>query len=248
MNTKILEKLSEKARDIMSKSADPIHDLDHVNRVLNNANRIMDKMALAEKDKESVRLASLWHDVGRTITSKPSFVWMILLDDMISAFMLWRETSKYQLFSSVSSLAGRIILCKSLGTGKILTKLLLNKKNRQLLDIVQDADNLDIINQERLQKAMESINNGTMPMLTYKIITWYCTRMKTIKVKTEVAKQILIEVIKQLIHWLQKIEIQLWHINHLGKKWCKKMKKRIENLMANFINIHEYTLASHFQL
>lgn len=229
-----IQKLSEKAKNIMKRSNDPIHDLDHINRVTANAKRIMKDMKLSSLETNAVILACLWHDVGRTITNKPSFVWMVFFDDMISALMLWRETSRYKFFSRISSIAGRIILCKSLGTGKILTKLFLGKKNRRLLDIVQDADNLDILNQERMTKAMQAINNGTMPTLTYKIITWYGTRIKTLKVKTNTAKQILKEVIKQLIIWLQKIEIQMWHLNRLGKKWFYKMKTRLEKLVITF--------------
>ena len=236
MKIKILQKLSQRAKIIMSKSTDPIHDIAHVKRVLHNAKKIMQDMDLSRRERQSVELACLWHDVGRVITNRPSFVWMIFFDDSISAFMLWRETSRLRLFSRTSGLAGRIILCKSLGTGKIFAKLFLSKKTRRLLDIVKDADTLDILHTERIKKAIKAIENNTMPIITYRLITWYSTRLKTIKIKTNAAKKILQEIITQLIIWIQKVEISLWHANKLGIKWCQEMQTRLNKLQLLFNN------------
>jgi len=226
-----IQKLSQKARDIMSASIDPIHDLDHINRVLNNAKKIMTSFNLSEKDKQAVELACLWHDTGRTITSKPSFVWMVFFDDMISALLLWKESIKYHLFGGTAGMASRIILCKSLGTGRVFTKIFLRKKTRLLLDIVKDADTLDVIHTERLKKIMLAIESNTMPVITYRIVSWYATRLKTFKIKTIIARRILKQIIEQMLQWLHKPEIAYLHIRILGEKSCYKLEAKIKNLL-----------------
>ena len=234
MKIKSLKKLKEKAKTIMANSNDPIHNLNHVERVLDNANKIMKNLNLTEQEKESVRLACLWHDVGRITTNKPSFVWMIFFDDTISAILLWKETLKYKLFDSTGSLASRIIFCKSLGTGKLFTRIFLKKRTKILLDIVKDADTLDMLHKERLIQIMEALKDNTLSIMVYRLISWYATRLKTFKIKTAEGQKILKQIIEQVLFWLKNPEIIIWYTKKLGQKSCNKLIKKIEKILDHF--------------
>ena len=104
------------AKIIMANSSDPIHDLEHVERVVNNVEVLIKDIKLTQKEKDAVILAAWWHDVGRTLTKNPHTIWMTFFDDMISSAMLWKQTLKIKMFGSTAGMASRLILCKSIGT------------------------------------------------------------------------------------------------------------------------------------
>ena len=133
-----IQKLTIKAQEIMCSSSDPIHDIRHVRRVVENVQKLSQELYLSPQEQQAIELAAWWHDAGRTITQKPSFVWMLFLDDIISAFMIWVYTIRYGVFGSVAGISSRLIFCKSLGTGALLTRILLRKKTRILLNILKN--------------------------------------------------------------------------------------------------------------
>ncbi len=89
MNTKQYNTLITKAKQIMSKSLDPIHDLSHVERVVKTTKKMCHEMQLKEADRQILTLAAWWHDTSRTKTRKPSILLMPFLDDAFSALLLW---------------------------------------------------------------------------------------------------------------------------------------------------------------
>jgi len=128
-------------------------------------------------------------------------------------------------------MASKLILCKSVGIGKVLTKIFLKKKTRILLDILQDADNLEMLHTNRLKKVLEMIKHSKMTLTAYKFLSWYTIRLKSIELKTKKAKQLFEKIIRQMIDWLRQPEILKWHLEKFGHKWIKKMEQKIEGLL-----------------
>ena len=72
----------------MMHSKDPIHDYDHVARVVSLCNQIGTDMSISESDAKTLEIAAWWHDTARTITSGSSFIFLSLVDDLLSASLL----------------------------------------------------------------------------------------------------------------------------------------------------------------
>ncbi len=229
-HTKI-EKLIAHAKDTMNESTDPIHGLSHVERVVVSVKNICTDMNIQGQQKDALILATYWHDISRTITKYPSVVWMIFLDDLISAFILLKSCCRIWSFGYVQNTAIKIIFCKSIGTGKILTKLLLRKKDRVLLDILKDADMLDVVHVERVQNMMPLGDLSKIYLFGYKKLIDYNLKPKHVKFKTRVAIQQFEESIKQLIDFLQKPEVLSWHIKQFGKEWCDNIEKKLYEVL-----------------
>ena len=99
------------------------------------------------------------------------------------------------------------------------------------MDILQDADELEMLDTNRLKKMLKMIKNSKMPLAAYKFLSWYTVRLKSIKLKTKKAKQLFEKIIKQLIEWLREPEIIRWHMEKFGIKWLEKMERKIETLL-----------------
>ncbi|MFH1946950.1 MAG: HD domain-containing protein [Candidatus Magasanikbacteria bacterium] len=231
MKHKKIEKLITQAQDAMKGSTDPIHGLSHVKRVIKNAENICIDMNITGRQKEALILATYWHDVSRTITKYPSIFWMVFLDDLISAFMLLKSCLKLWLFGYVPSTAIKIIFCKSIGTGRLLTKILLRKKDQILLDILKDADMLDVMHTERIENIMPMGELSKIYLFSYKRLVNYNLKLKHINFKTKTAVKQFEKIIKQLIDFLLRPEIIAWHIQQFGRKWCGEVNKKLNNLL-----------------
>jgi hypothetical protein len=234
-----IQKLIQKAQEYMSISHDPVHDLDHVKRVVNHAEQLSKDIKLSKKQKDIVVLASWWHDAGRVITKRPSFILMPFFDDILSAFMLLWEMIKTRNFGDIANITFRLILCKSMGTGALLTKILLRKKHRILLDIIHDADNLDLIHIDRMKKIYTLVDDSYIYSMGYKILTNWCLKSKHMYMKTKEARIYLEKIIIQFLEWIKQTSVMLWHTERYGKKWVKKSIEQSEQLLNNikFLNL-----------
>jgi hypothetical protein len=221
------------AQKIMSASPDPVHEISHVKRVVNYVEIIQRDFSLSKKQKDAIFLATWWHDVGRTITKKPSLVWMPFFDDIISALILFKIALLNGLLNSVAGLAIRIILCKSFGAGALFTKILLSKKNRVLLNIVDDADTLDMLTPERNQKIQNLVENSSLYHYGYKAMVWWLLHTSQLKVKTRAAKEYLKYLLQKFISWLRQTEIYAWHVAEFGLAWVQKNIILTERLLFN---------------
>jgi len=228
--------LIKQAREIMIGSNDPIHDLAHVKRVVENVENISTDINITGRQRESLVLAAWWHDVSRTITRYPSMLWMVFLDDIISAFLLLRSCLKLWLFGYIPSTAVKIIFCKSIGTGRLLTKILLRKKDRILLDILKDADMLDVMHIERIKNIMPLSELSKFYLFGYKRLVNYSLKLRHVKFKTKTAIRHFENIIKQLMEYLKQPEILAWHLKQFGKKWCKEVEKKLFELL-DFIEL-----------
>lgn len=227
--------LITRAHAIMKRSHDPIHDIDHVKRVVSYAQNLAKKMHLNQAQYEALILAAWWHDAGRTITKRPSIVWMPFVDDFISALMLWRETIRCRMFGKVVGMATRMIFCKSMGTGKILSKIFMRKKNRFMIDLLQDADTLDILSIERTERIYDLANTSTLYTYGYKLAIWWFLSKNQLQVKTQAAKEILQDLLKVFLTWIQKQHIFDWHVTKFGSIWTYKQITKAKHLYQSLI-------------
>jgi hypothetical protein len=219
------------AKQKMKHSSDPIHDLKHVENVVTYVKTLVKDTELSSKQKNSLILAAWWHDVSRTIPKKTSFVWMPFLDDIISAFLLSFYTAKMGLLNDVTFMSFRLIICKSLGTGAFFTKVLFKKKNRYLINILKDADALDILGIERMKKTLELIETSKVYYLGYKTATWWFITRDNLKMKTEIARKYLEELIRKFIEWVTSKEVKEFFEEKFGKKWAHKMLTNINKML-----------------
>lgn len=241
---KKVKKLIEEAQKIMANSPDPIHALDHVSEVARYAEIVTKDMSLNEHEKDAVILAAWWHDVGRTVTKKPSMIWMPFFDDLLSGFMLWKATFRQGVFGTTAGLSTRIIFCKSLGTGAVLTKFLLRKKRRILVDVIKDADALDILNLERTRQVMLLAESSWRYHHGYKIMTTWFLKTNQLHMKTTQAKKHIEKIMTAFIKWFKEKEILFWHIKQFGYKWVKKTIEAAEKLLRHIIYTNTQTIYS----
>lgn len=218
MNSRV-EKLINFAKHKMKKSTDPLHDMGHVERVVKRVKEFSRDIDLTVEEKNSIVLAAWWHDVSRTITKNPSLVWMSFIDDTVSALMLWFGSIRCGLFGDIVGLSTRILLCKSFGTGAILTRLLIKKRHRILVNILDDADTLDMLNKERIIKLFPLVENSRAFKFGYKITISWCLKSRELKLRTAQAREVLADLITKFIAWIKQKEILDWHIKQFGKKW-----------------------------
>ena len=217
-----VDKLINIAKRRMKWSKDPIHDLDHVTRVVKRVKEFTFGMDLSIEEKHAIILAAWWHDVSRTIMKKPSMVWMSIIDDTVSALMLWAKSISCGLFGKTVGLSTRIVVCKSFGTGAFLTRFLLKKKHRILVDLLDDADSLDMLSRERISRLLPFIEDSRLYRLSYRFVISWCLRGHEFKLRTEQAKQVFIELIRKFITWIKQKEIFDWHVKQFGEKWLMR--------------------------
>lgn len=235
--------LIERAKTIMKRTHDPVHDLDHSRRVAQYASTLAHDMKLSPDQHDALVIAAWWHDASRTLTKKPSIVWMACIDDMLSALMLWREVLRYGLFGSPAGMAARLILCKSLGTGALLTKIFIRRRNRILVDVIKDADMLDILTTERLAKIIPLVESSRMYHLSYRtMLRWLMSRTSYLKMKTAAARKYAIRLLRALIEWVQQEVIFAWHVTEFGEQWSHRMIGRGERLLRKMERMQLHAL------
>ncbi|MCF6277097.1 MAG: hypothetical protein L3J07_04680 [Candidatus Magasanikbacteria bacterium] len=230
-----LSSLIKIAKQKMKHSSDSIHDLEHVKNVVNHVKTFSNDLHLNSKQKNALVLAAWWHDVSRTVPNKTSFIWMPFLDDIISALMLWFFTLKYKLFGELAGTSIKLILCKSLGTGAFFTKILFKKKNRFLVDLLKDADTLDVLGIERMKKTLDLVEESKIYYFGYKTATWWFISKNKLKMKTKVAQKYLEKLIKQFIAWVSSKEVKDFFEKTFGLKWADKMLSNINRILDTLI-------------
>jgi len=235
MQQKKIEQLIEIARQKMATSKDPIHDLSHVERVVEYTREFSSQLNLNSEQKNAILLAAWWHDMARTITRRPSIVWMSFIDDTLSALMLWGKTIQLGLFGGVVGLATRLIFSKSFATGFLFTRIFLKKKNRILLDILQDADQFDLFHQERMKSIQEMATTSKLYSWGYKLTAWWFLSANKLQFKTEMAKSCFKKILFALAQWIASKNVCAWHMETFGKRWCEKTFIRIQRMQSLYI-------------
>lgn len=216
------------AKQKMAASRDLMHNLGHAKRVVNFTEQICREFSLTEKQRQALVLAAWWHDVGRAAKRKPSYIWINFFDDMISACCLLSRAIRSGLYNRTVGLAVRVIVCKNLATSALLTKILLYKKDRLLVNIIKDADYLDLLSPERSMTAHKIIENSRRYRLAYRFLNWWFFVGKRLKFKTKTAQQILKKLLEQFISWVKSAEIFNWHVKYFGYEWLVRALRRAE--------------------
>ena len=130
----------------MGKTLDPQHDFSHVQRVMENALKIVDVLNLENKiDINILKIACLFHDIAFT-QYKPSFLTWIL-EGKYSVRILRELNILFFLNKKEISLVEQAI--RYHGLAFPLRRL--NRKRSLYCQILQDADMLDQFSQERIE-------------------------------------------------------------------------------------------------
>ncbi|MBI2436765.1 MAG: HD domain-containing protein [Candidatus Magasanikbacteria bacterium] len=232
-----LTQLITKAQEYMRDSIDPMHDLGHVERVVENSRKISADMKCSTRESQILELAAWWHDVGRAVIKKPS-LWMIFFDDIISAFALFFYAIKFRNLNRTTLNAIRLVMCHSYGIGTILGKVLLGRRNRILLNILTDSDNLDLLNIGRIEFMRFFSMLSTRNEYLFRSLIWISLNTKIIYTKTKEAQKYLKEMIRRLIEWVREEEMYLWHVKYFGEAWMKKTIHDLEKLFTDISTLH----------
>ncbi|PIT86978.1 MAG: hypothetical protein COU33_00170 [Candidatus Magasanikbacteria bacterium CG10_big_fil_rev_8_21_14_0_10_43_6] len=243
MDSQKIDMLVHTAQRIMTDSKDPIHDIAHVRRVVGYAQELGEAMQLGEDQQRALILAAWWHDAGRTITKRPSMIVMPFFDDIISALMLWRETIRCRLFGKVVGMATRMIFCKSLGTGKILSKVLMRKQNRIMIDLLKDADTLDMLSIERSRQLYLLVDSSWIYSYGYKMVIWWTLSSNHLTVKTHAAKKRLLQLLELFVAWIKKQQVFNWHVTTFGRSWTTEQINKGERLLQSLTQSFAHSIS-----
>lgn len=233
VTTSNIKHLIRLAKRRMRASADPVHDIGHTMRVVRYTSFIGQSCALSSEEQAVVTLAAWWHDVSRTITKKPSFLWMILLDDIISALLLAWSAIRSRSFNQTCRRAVYILLGHSFGTGKLLTRLLLNHRDRQLLTIMLDADKIDVLCVERLESIRMLMDDSPRYGFGYRILSWYNFTSRHLHLQTDQGRMFFNEVLQEFSVWISQPDIANWHVEQFGPAWAEKTQARISRFIKS---------------
>jgi hypothetical protein len=135
------------------------------------------------------------------------------------------------MFGPVIGMATRMILCKSMGTGKIFSRIFMRKKNRIMIDALKDADMLDTLSIERTQQIYQLVDSSRVYFLGYKISIWWFLSSQKLTLKTKEAKKYLIQLLKAFVEWIQKPHVFEWHVARFGKQWTYLQIKKGEQFL-----------------
>jgi hypothetical protein len=186
---------------------------------------------LSKIQSDALFLGAVWHDVSRTIFTRPSIIVMPFVDDALSACILFHTAIRLHLATPTVRLAMKIILCKNMGAKRFLPKIILRKNNHILVDILQDADTLDVLNQERLIGMMDMVGENYLYRVGYKLAIHFYLVTNQLKMKTEQARKIAISELKKFVEWMKSTEVYVWHITRYGKKWMDEMLMKASALI-----------------
>jgi hypothetical protein len=220
------KKLIAIAKVYMNRSNDPVHDTHHVERVLGYAQQISAGYHLSTKEQEALTLAVWWHDASRSVLPKTSFVLMYFFDDLLSALMLWAWTIRYGLFGSVAGMATRIIFCKSKSFGSLFIRIFLSKRSKLLLQILEDADALDMLSVERISILCSMSSESRLNYHAYKVVCTWWTAKDRMKLYTREAKALLIKLLETFMTWLEHQGTIAYHTSLFGDVWTKRIVAR----------------------
>lgn len=232
-----IEKLTALAKVYMLQSTDPVHDLAHVQRVVAYADRIARAHHLTKDEYDAVILAAWWHDVSRTIFKGTSFVALFFFDDLISACLLWFWTVRFGLFGSVAGIATRLILCKSKTPFANLFKYTLRKRTRLLFNILEDADNLDMLHIERATILCSMSTYSPVHRVLYRIVAHWWTSKDRLNLQTKEAKTILKELLAIFLEWTKQVHTISFHLRLFGPIWAERTLTRFQNVDRIYMTV-----------
>ncbi|EKE07359.1 MAG: hypothetical protein ACD_18C00112G0002 [uncultured bacterium] len=244
MFTNSIKPLIAEAQKQMSHSFDPLHDLRHVERVVENTKKISQNIKLSQKERDALELAAWWHDASRALSNRPSMIWMAFFDDNLSAFALLFYAIRYRVVSSVMIKTFFILMCSGMMTGKFMTKIFADKRTKILLNLLKDADMMDVLNIQRFYEAGHLAQMSKANLRKFRTLIWFNLHTNILEMKTIEARVYIEETIKNFIAWLSQTEIYLWHVENFGKEWLEKTMFQLENRLNNVIEMNSISYAT----
>lgn len=154
MTDKQFEGLFNKAKELMARTLDPVHDWAHIERVLVNLEKIKIALPLEKTrdlDDKILKLAVAWHDMSY-IKYRATLA-QYLLESWRTKKIIHHYFIQADLDKEETDLINDIILHHDWVEIFILKWLVLNKKRSLYHQIVQDADTLDSYSHERVSQA-----------------------------------------------------------------------------------------------
>lgn len=236
--SKNIRSLNSIARKYMEHSQDTLHDIGHVTRVVQYTNNLASSYNLSSDDYGTLMLAAWWHDVGRTLTSGTSMIWMALCDDFISAIMLLRHAIRLHAINMVVIKALWILCMKSFSKNESIKKITLRPNARLLLYILHDADYLDILNIKRYELAYQISQTSIIHTWAYRMVIWWSFHSKKLYMKTQVARTYVERMVRELLLWIKQHHIYEWHVIRFGKEWTDKTFQSMEKFFDTIILIN----------
>lgn len=167
--------LFSKARDLMQKTKDKNHDWAHIERVLENINKIKKELPnklQAQLDDQILKLAAAWHDIS-FVFYKVNFR-QFFYEGRRSVKIIDNYFKKSGLLQKEVDLICDIV---KYHTGSPFGWL--NKTKSLYHQIIQDADTIDVFHKGRRQQAREAAERGSwfwkFVIKIYKPLTynWY---------------------------------------------------------------------------
>lgn len=231
--TEAVAVLISQAETILMGSHDPLHDYRHAERVAEYALGIATNLHIEKQSHlDALKLSAWWHDVSRVMTEKPSFLLMPFIDDTLSSILLGWHAIKTGTWNRTVWLATRLILAKSVGTGKLFARMFLTKRMRLLLDILNDADTVDTLASERAHDIRELVESSRSYHYAYQVMVWWFVSTAFLEVKTQAAKEYLMKVMQEFYAWIQQEKVIAWHLERYGQEWFERMKEKLEHIIT----------------
>jgi len=155
------ESLFNKAKELMQRTLDPVHDWFHIERVLANAEKIFNLLSEEKRktiDRKILKLAIAWHDIS-FIKHKAS-PWQYLFEGWRAKKIAKKYFKQFGLAKKEIRLLADIILRHNWIEKFIYIRMFLSKKRSICYQIVQDADTLDYFHQDRIEQAKMMVKNS----------------------------------------------------------------------------------------
>lgn len=233
MQTHQYQQLVHEAKRIMKQSADPIHDLAHVKRVVRLAKHMGASHNLSKEDMDTLVLCAWWHDTGRTAHSGASFVFMVMIDDIISSCLLWYRAFRMGIRHKVIRNACNILFAKGFTSHTVIQETFLSKNNRLLYNILADADMIDMISVERIDKIRPLIDEKKHFSRGYKMALWWFLHARKFPCRTSAAYPVLRQSLHEFIEWASSGDIKSWHANLLTEQRVEKYTQKAKAYLAS---------------
>ena len=163
---------------------------------------------------------------------------MVFFEIFLSALLLGSAAIRHGLFGSVAGLSIRLTVWKSLGTGAILTELVVRRRHRMLIDLLKDADALDVLRLERLQKLMPLVESYRRYYWAYKTPVPWVVSTNYLHMKTQAARVYAIKLMRAFLAWIKDSAAYIWHVAQFGRAWCERMYQRALRLLSTIENLY----------
>lgn len=163
--------LFNKAKELMYKTLDPVHDWAHIERVLANMERIKELLPvekIKKLDDKILKLAVAWHDISYT-QHKDTFT-QYLSESWRSIKIIKKYFKEINLNKEEMNLISNIVLHHDWVELFFLRWVVLNKRRSIYHQIVQDADTMDVFSDIRVNQAEENITQSLFKRVVMRIL------------------------------------------------------------------------------